>query len=492
MASEAYGHNLHNHQRQKRARSQLSCVPCRSGKLKCDRSHDPACDQCIKRNRVSACLYVPPPVKQKLTQNVNGRIRQLESLVVDLMNQQNKNAPSQSSYSDAASSVERQESSSKSISTHRSEPTPPSDNDYTSQNAPTASLLEDSPVDVDGATKPFGRMTINKGEISYVGDSHWQAILNGISALKRDLGDDEESGGDDDDDEQSREQDDATDSLSKSTSFATPAPPPHCPLASGAVPMGGIQPHATTGLGFMLGLTSELTKDQLIAGVPEKRVADRLLSLWFNSPDPFKPIIHGPTFQETYKRFWRNPKDTPVMWLGLMFAIMSLAASFALRDVHPDNPDLQEKLAEVNRYHSFSASAAVLADFTKPKKYTVECLMLYAAGMRANDGFVNVWLMVGLIVRVALRMGYHRDSSKYPAITTFEGEMRRRVWAIILMIDVLGSFQLGLPPMVCIQSLKQNIRTLTQHAGQDYPVRHATASKSSRPRFWHQNRSFTG
>jgi hypothetical protein len=105
-------------------------------------------------------------------------------------------------------------------------------------------------------------------------------------------------------------------------------------------------------------------------------------------------------------------------------------------------------LAEVNKYHSLSASAAVLADFTRPKEYTIECLILYAAGLRSNNAFVNVWLMIGLIVRLALRMGYHRDPKHYPNISVFNGEMRRRTWGIISMIDVLISFQLGLPSMV--------------------------------------------
>ncbi len=135
------------------------------------------------------------------------------------------------------------------------------------------------------------------------------------------------------------------------------------------------------------------------------------------------------------------------MWIGLLYAIMSLAASFRLRDSDPSSPETQAVLADVNKYHSLSASAAVLADFTKPKQYTLECLILYAAGLRSNNAFVNVWLMVGLCVRLALRMGYHRDPSHYPAISPFHGEMRRRVWACIGMIDVLISFQLGLPSM---------------------------------------------
>lgn len=219
------------------------------------------------------------------------------------------------------------------------------------------------------------------------------------------------------------------------------------------VPMGGVQPHASTGLGFMLGNPNTVTRDELIKAVPDKRICDRLLSLWFNSPDPFKPTIHAPTFQNEYRRFWLAKNDTPTMWLGLLFAILSLAESFGLRDVDPSEPTAQACLEKVNRYHDLAASAAVLADFTKPKQYTLECLIVYTAGLRSNNAFVNVWLMIGLIVRLALRMGYHRDASHYPSITPFAGEMRRRVWAAISMIDVLISFQLGLPSMVSAISI---------------------------------------
>jgi hypothetical protein len=304
-----------------------------------------------------------------------------------------------------------------------SQPTPPSDNDPSPQSSGHSQQSRDSPEDIESATTPFGQMKISKNEISYVGESHWGAILNSISDLKRDIGDEDEN-------------DDTADSPEQTIN------------SWGSVPMGGVQPHASTGLGFMIGEGNRnVTREQLISSVPEKKVADRLLSLWFNSPDPFKPIVHAPTFQDEYRRFWRNPEGTPTMWLGLLYAILSLATSFGLRDSDPRNSSSQTVLAEVNKYHSLSASAAVLADFTKPKQYTLECLILYSAGLRSNNAFVNVWLMIGLIVRLALRMGYHRDPSHYQAISVFQGEMRRRVWAVIGMIDVLISFQLGLPSM---------------------------------------------
>lgn len=431
------------HLKQKRARSQLSCIPCRQGKLKCNRVHDPACDQCIKRNRESSCRYLPPPVKQKPTQNVKGRIRQLENLVVDLMNQQTSKNPQTNGngeQQEPSPSDDSPVTNEHHRSTTFSQPTPPSDSDDNSPNNANALGNGTTQDDVDGAIKPFGQMRISKNEISYVGETHWQAILNGISELKRDLGDNDDGEGDQPNGHGESEEPDMD---LYGNAFG------NVPLTS--LPGGdqGVsQPHTTTGLGFLIGSSNFVSREQLISSVPEKKVADRLLSLWFNSPDPFKPIIHAPTFQDEYRRFWRNPQETPTMWLGLLYAILSLAASFGLRDTDPTSPTAQAILADVNKYHTLCGSAAVLADFTKPKQYTIECLILYSAGLRSNDAFVNVWLMIGLIVRLALRMGYHRDPASYPAISTFDGEMRRRVWAIISMIDVLISFQLGLPSMV--------------------------------------------
>ncbi|KAK3673094.1 hypothetical protein LTR78_006934 [Recurvomyces mirabilis] len=436
--------NAAHHLKQKRARSQLSCTPCRTGKLKCNREK-PHCDQCIKRSREGQCLFVPPPAKHKPVQNVKGRIRQLEELVVDLMNQ-NRNAAGGRQRNGAQGG--EGEGGARNGAGPFEQPTPPSDSDtspqgltgsstgsHQAQSTSSGNAHTPPQDDVDEATTPFGQMHIGKDEISYVGEAHWGAILSSISELKRDL----------DDDEQEEE---TGPQLNEN------------PLARGDNSTGGwpgTNPwhsenqdsvSSTSGLGFMLGNTPSLTKQQIITAVPEKRVADRLLSLWFNSPDPFKSIIHAPTFQDEYKRFWKDPVKTPTMWLSLLFAIMSLSASFGLRDVDPSSEQANKILDQVNKYHSISASAAVLSDFTKPKEHTIEGLIIYSAGLRSNNAFVNVWLMVGLIVRLALRMGFHRDAKHYPNITPFHGEMRRRIWSTISMIDVLISFQLGLPSMV--------------------------------------------
>jgi hypothetical protein len=374
----------------------------------------------VKRGREAACIYPPPPVKSKPT-NVKGRIRQLESLVVDLMNQQQKQPLSTPHTSRSPAARSRSAPSEVIESVPYAEAASPGDIDA----APRSNSISLSTSGSDsGIDKPFGHMSIKRDEVSYHGASHWQTILSSIADLRHELDQDE----DDTDD--------------PATNYGAPESRTRERFnAKGS-------PTASHELGLLVGSPENLTKDDLIKAMPDKRTADRLLSLWFNSSDSFRPTIHAPTYQEEYKKFWDDPNRACVSWLGLTFAIMSLAESFSLRGVDPRGTEGKAVLVRVKRLHSLSASAAVLADFTTPKKYTLECLLFYMSGLRGNDGFMKVWLTIGLIVRLALRMGYHRDPKYYPRLSVFEGEMRRRVWCVVSMVDTFMSFQLGLPSMV--------------------------------------------
>ena len=138
----------------KRARPQLSCTPCRQGKLKCSREH-PVCDQCAKRSRHEACQYVPPPPRNKQAQNMRGRIRNLESLVVNLINQK------------------QQETGEVPV--------------------PIASVEQPATKESDELSpETFGQLRIsNQGNETYVGAAHWSAVLKEIEVVKNSIEDDE-------------------------------------------------------------------------------------------------------------------------------------------------------------------------------------------------------------------------------------------------------------------------------------------------------------
>ena len=84
---------------------------------------------------------------------------------------------------------------------------------------------------------------------------------------------------------------------------------------------------------------------------------------------------------------------------------------------------------------------------------------MYASSFRMYEAEdqLRLWLSLGVILRVALKMGLHRDASNFSFISPFEAEMRRRIWSNIYVFDVLVSFAIGLPGM--IRQIQSDVKT---------------------------------
>ena len=199
------------------------------------------------------------------------------------------------------------------------------------------------------------------------------------------------------------------------------------------------------------------------AQMPKRTVTDKLVTRYFNSYDPAVHILHPPTWYRVYEKFWENPEASSPAWLGQMFAILCLAMhSYHRMDDEP--PEFRGKsLAMASHYRALTGQCLLLADFTKPVSHMIETMVLHlhCEYARTRDTEVGVWVLVGMIVRLAMRMGYHRDPKYYSNITPFQGELRRRVWTFVRQSDLLFSFQIGLPSMIrqgdCDTELPSNL-----------------------------------
>ena len=168
------GQNDAHHAAQKRSRQQLSCTFCRAGKLKCNRQHP--CDQCVKRSRDQKCEYLAPPAKRTRNRNTKDRIAHLEGLVVQLMNQ---GADGETGSANGTSPADIPSAWAVGANQQGQDSVPGStDSGGTLKDSPGSSTGEQS-----DAAVAFGQMKISKGETSYVGSAHWEAVLNGVSTI---------------------------------------------------------------------------------------------------------------------------------------------------------------------------------------------------------------------------------------------------------------------------------------------------------------------
>ena len=92
----------------------------------------------------------------------------------------------------------------------------------------------------------------------------------------------------------------------------------------------------------------------------------------------------------------------------------------------------------------------VLGQYTKGGPHVLETLIIHLTTevFMYKDAEIGLWLLLCMIVQLALSLGYHRDPRNFSHISPFAGEMRRRVWASIVQVDLRLSSQMGLPRLL--------------------------------------------
>ncbi|EEP82777.1 predicted protein [Uncinocarpus reesii 1704] len=260
----------------------------------------------------------------------------------------------------------------------------------------TAAENADAPGEPQKVTESVGRLSIKENGTSYFGNSTWQAVLDEIGFLKEVIPESSESPftdrPEDFDDED--------------------------------------------GIDLLVGAKKHLDIADLYESVPSRAVADPLVHYFFEN-------------MEVSPSFWADPATASLIWLGLLFAMLSLSSSFLL--LSNVDPEREKPLRlDATIYRQKAADCLLAGNYTKAGKYNLPCLILYLACERLRRGEFDHGfpVLLATIVSLALRMGYHRDARHYPELTPFAGEMRRRLWAVIVQLDLTISVGVGIPRLI--------------------------------------------
>ncbi|KAF4334009.1 fungal specific transcription factor factor domain protein [Fusarium beomiforme] len=178
--------------------------------------------------------------------------------------------------------------------------------------------------------------------------------------------------------------------------------------------------------------------------------------IYIENVDHYSKILHVPTFAKRIQDLQGDfSRMTPGME-ALMFAItMSAINSMSNEDVSEPRPlpplfpmtrraDKNkvkiklhaEKSDLVARYRTGTEIALARADFINTTELDViQAFSIFLDTVQTVESPKYVWSMAGLLARVAVSAGLHRDGSNFPGMSPFNIEMRRRLWWNILFID---------------------------------------------------------
>jgi hypothetical protein len=131
-----------------------------------------------------------------------------------------------------------------------------------------------------------------------------------------------------------------------------------------------------------------------------------------------------------YVSFWEAPQSASPIWIALLFAILSLAKSMS--ELSGTSHGAAEPIPSAKLLSRATEQCLVLGGYARAREHCLEVLLVHLQScyIRSKDSDLNLWLLMGVIIRLALKMGYHRDPAKLPKaeFSPFESEMRRRVW----------------------------------------------------------------
>jgi hypothetical protein len=374
-----------------------------------------------------SCSYATPVSRKKnqsqgesSPDDMQNRIDRLEGLVLSLMHG-GANIPTQSGAGNSASA-------SQSVTDSGGSSGAKLPDDQGVEMVEDDEEDGDSDIDQD-LSKSLGVLKVDtaKGKSMYFGQESWHTILADISEVKQYFS------------THKKELESSYERVRQSKPMTAREGPT---LLLGAVPASEIE---------------------LRAELPPKTTVLTLCSRYFNSMDNAVSIIHGPTFQQQLKTHWQDPSKTPITWLGMLYAIMCLAM-LSYHKVGDEPPEWKNRSLEMaSEFRLRTVQCLIKADYTKPAEYTIETMILYIFGEHSSrwDADLGLWMVTSLIIRIAFRMGYHRDAKWFPSITPFQAEMRRRTWALVRMADVMFSNKVSLPNMIyehdCDTQLPTNI-----------------------------------
>lgn len=186
----------------------------------------------------------------------------------------------------------------------------------------------------------------------------------------------------------------------------------------------------------------------LHAYIPPREIADQLVNFYLDTFEYTYRILHVPTFRKEYNEFWVTPARENFHFMAKLYSILAISAShdFPMQNI-PSELSLKDQvpiwLHCVQHWldHAIENSKHIFDSLQ------VHCLLTIARQVTSMDSNM-VWISCGALVRTAISAGLHRNPNSFRLMTPFHAEMRRRLWATILELELQSSLEAGKQPFI--------------------------------------------
>ncbi|EWC47093.1 hypothetical protein DRE_03462 [Drechslerella stenobrocha 248] len=191
--------------------------------------------------------------------------------------------------------------------------------------------------------------------------------------------------------------------------------------------------------------------------LPLEHQSHALYKAFLNGVHPVIPLLHSPSFNKDYSKFWKlksqddtnnlsfSPTFVPLLFAVLYTGALSISnSSFKEAFPNPNHP------RNVITSHLHRTALATLSITAFPRGPTLSSLIAYllihTCKIREEEPLTS-YSFVGVAMRAAQSAGLHREPATFKGLNEVEREVRRRIWWHIVYLDVQAAIATGLPPL---------------------------------------------
>ncbi|EXJ95204.1 hypothetical protein A1O1_00323 [Capronia coronata CBS 617.96] len=167
---------------------------------------------------------------------------------------------------------------------------------------------------------------------------------------------------------------------------------------------------------------------------PSPKDVVKLWTMYTENVEPLCKVLHTPSTARLVERVSQQPGTASKMHECLLFAIYHFAV-YSITDEDCMREFGQSQGVLLGRYQHAVRQALVNASWLKTTAMPVmQAYVLFLMAMRTQIDPHTFWILTGVAVRIAQRMGLHHDGESL-GLPPFDVEMRRRVFWQLLPLE---------------------------------------------------------
>ena len=176
--------------------------------------------------------------------------------------------------------------------------------------------------------------------------------------------------------------------------------------------------------------------------LPDRMIADRLLTAYFLHTHLLYPVVHQGQFRAQYETIWDlSAPNLPLSWYGLLNMIFAHASEMAPVPRRDDIVVDEDASAFVARARHIIQSQILLTTGIE----TVRSILLMCYYLQGTPNLEECWRLVGVMSRAAVSIGLHTTPSA-AQFSIRDREVRKRTWWACVVLDRTLSMKLARPP----------------------------------------------